>query len=692
MPIPAPGQLPTSGPDDGPRRLAWQVAVEAAGVGTFDWNLVTGDLVWDDRLVALFGYDDGEDFDGRIEGFFRRIHPDDLPRVNGAIETALAERGEYDAEYRVVLPDGRQRWVAARGRVMAGPDGRPERMLGAAYDTTVARDAEARVARVLESMSTAFFLLDAGWRFAYVNARAELLLDRSRQELLGGDIWELFPFAAGSDFEVHYRAAMATGVPTSFEAYYPAPLDAWYEVQAWPGPDGLSVYFLDVTTRRAAQEHAERAALRADLLARVTTELADAEEPDQGIARLAHLLVPALADWCVVTVLDDDAARGGRPGLRDVAWAHADPGAASLVDEYARARVDALTDRAPVVRALRTGQPTQVPSRAAEVVAEGLSTRRARDLIARLAPESLLVLPMRGRGRTIGLITLYAGARRGPLSGADVDVARDVAGRAGLTLDNALLHRQQLRFAEELQRAMLSEPPASPHLRFAVRYVPATEAAQVGGDWYDAFTQPDGAVTVAIGDVVGHDVVAAAAMGQLRSMLRTIAAYSGRGPADVLDGLDTVMQTLEMAITATAVVVRLEQTAPDRMRGRARLHWSNAGHPPPVLVPGDGAARFLVTPEPDLLLGLDPDRQRTETALTLLPGDTLLLYTDGLVERRDQPLDAGMALLQATLAELATDGSWDGDLDDLCDRVLTRMVPDRPQDDVALIALRVQPS
>ena len=121
------------------------------------------------------------------------------------------------------------------------------------------RESEARVSRLLETMSTAFFSLDHEWRFTYVNARAEKLIGCTRQDAVGRVLWDVFPAAAGSVFEEVYRGAVATGRPASFEAWYPEPLDTWFEVQAWPGPEGLAVYFVDVTARRAAREEAERA-------------------------------------------------------------------------------------------------------------------------------------------------------------------------------------------------------------------------------------------------------------------------------------------------------------------------------------------------------------------------------------------------------------------------------------------------
>lgn len=158
----------------------------AANMGSFDWNLLTGELAWDDRLRDLFGY--GDDYVPHIDSFNARLHPDDLERTNAAIAEALGTCGEYATEYRVVLPDGTTRWIAARGRALCGADEQAERMLGAAYDTTASHASSKRLARLLETMSSAFYSVDPEWRFTYVNGPAEALLRRGRDELVGRNI------------------------------------------------------------------------------------------------------------------------------------------------------------------------------------------------------------------------------------------------------------------------------------------------------------------------------------------------------------------------------------------------------------------------------------------------------------------------------------------------------------------------
>ncbi|RBY87011.1 SpoIIE family protein phosphatase [Blastococcus sp. TF02A-26] len=248
----------------------------------------------------------------------------------------------------------------------------------------------------------------------------------------------------------------------------------------------------------------------------------------------------------------------------------------------------------------------------------------------------------------------------------------------------ALYSRQRsiIRAAETLQRSLLTEPPRRPGQQVAVRYVPAARETQVGGDWYDVFTQPDGSTVLVIGDVVGHDTAAAADMGQLRGLLRGIAYDSAEGPARVLSRLDAAIEGLGLGALATVLVARL--TPADG--GAVTLRWSSAGHLPPVVAGPDGVVRTLDGGRPDLLLGVSPGTGRAESEAVLEAGSTLVLYTDGLVERRDQLFDTGVERLGAALAELRTAG-----VEDVCDGVLARLAPDGTEDDVALVVVRLEP-
>ena len=274
--------------------------------------------------------------------------------------------------------------------------------------------------------------------------------------------------------------------------------------------------------------------------------------------------------------------------------------------------------------------------------------------------------------------------RSDPWTSAELDEATDL--RTHLLEALYARSRSIVRAAEMLQRSLLSDPPEPDHLEVAVRYVPAAREAQVGGDWYDVFQQPDGSTVLVIGDVAGHDTEAAATMAQLRGVLRGIAFDSATGPAGVLSRLDAAIEGLDLRALATVLVGRLEQTPAERAAGVTRLRWANAGHLPPVVVAPDGTQQLLVPDRPGLLLGVDPGRVRGEQETLLEEGSLLLLYTDGLVERRDQVFDDGIDLLGEALA-----GLRHLPIATMCDRLIDRLLPDGAEDDVALVAVRLRP-
>ncbi|MDP9406856.1 MAG: SpoIIE family protein phosphatase [Actinomycetota bacterium] len=299
-------------------------------------------------------------------------------------------------------------------------------------------------------------------------------------------------------------------------------------------------------------------------------------------------------------------------------------------------------------------------------------------------------LPLRVGGELLGALTLGWGEPQ-PLDDDTVGILDALAVQCAQAVDRVRrLQAERERatatrsLAETLQRALLTEPPQPDHLQVAVRYRPAAREAEVGGDWYDAFLTPSGTTTLVIGDVTGHDRTAAAVMGQLRNLLRGVAHALDAPPAQVLTALDQAIRDLGVTSLATVVLARVEQTPAEAAAGLRTLRWSNAGHLPPLLVEPDGTACVLERPA-DLLLGLLPDIDRGDHTVTLQPGATVLLYTDGLVERRGEALDAGLARLVEAAGELRHLAP-----DDLCDALLARLAPE-PGDDIALVALRAHP-
>jgi serine phosphatase RsbU (regulator of sigma subunit) len=257
--------------------------------------------------------------------------------------------------------------------------------------------------------------------------------------------------------------------------------------------------------------------------------------------------------------------------------------------------------------------------------------------------------------------------------------------RGGLALDNARLYGRQLKVAETLQRSLLTPPPQPDALEIVVRYRPAASFQQVGGDWYDAFPQPDGATVLVIGDVVGHNVDAAAAMGQIRSVLRGIAYDRPESPAQILRRVDGVLIGLQVGTLATALIARVEQTEELAREGVRLLRWSSAGHLPPLVLSPDGSVNRLDSP-PERLLGADSASERTDHEILVSPGETVVFYTDGLIETGRTGIDEGTVRLAEALSRLR-----ELPLDELCDRLLADLVQGRADDDIALLAVRAHP-
>jgi PAS domain S-box-containing protein len=288
-----------------------------------------------------------------------------------------------------------------------------------------------------------------------------------------------------------------------------------------------------------------------------------------------------------------------------------------------------------------------------------------------------VVIPMIARGRGLGVITVLREAGEPPLTDLQLELLELVAARAAVAIENALLFEREHQIATELQRTMLpAKLPTSFGIRVSACYVPSEADLDVGGDWYDAFPLEDGRLVSFVGDVVGHGVPAASAMGQLRSAIRALGPTSS-GPADLLTRLDRFAADVEGGEMATVVAVEVDAE-------RQSLRYACAGHPPPLLVLPDGAARFLEGGRSAPLASFAAaDRGESQEAIPA--GATVVLYSDGLVERRDEPIDDGLARLLASGSELVA-GGIDLSLDP---RVLVdAMFPSaQPRDDVCVLCV-----
>ena len=553
--------------------------------------------------------------------------------------------------------------------------------------------------QAVEGMARPLFVLGDDWRFSYMNPAGAALLGERVEDVVGHDIWEKYPQALDSPFEDNYRRVAATGEPASFEAWFD-PLQIWFQVDAFRTDGGLVVTYDDVTQRRrtederaaaiaareVAVEAAERAAAEAELsgqhlmlLGDINLAMTSTLDVDEAVQRLADLVVPLLADWVIVTVVDEHGTR------RDVGRAHRNPALVQAMNRYADLRVATNNAPAPVPRMLRDPKPVVFPELTEEIVRSMVADGEAREALVPLRPAAAAGFPLIARGEVIGGFTLINEPERGAHTDAELRTAEIASRRAALALDNARLTAANQQVAERLQLSLLSPPVQPDHLELAVRYRPATQGVSIGGDWYDAFLQPDGDTVLVIGDVMGHDIEAAAAMGQVKTLVRGIAYDRQEEPAGVLRRVDHALVGLAVPTLATALVCRVEQSDADRAVGLRRLRWSSAGHPDPMLLGADGSVVDLTAPVgPPLGIGwLGP---RVDGVVPMPEGSTLLLFTDGLFERRGVPLDEGRAQVREIVERCA-----DLPLPLLCDRLLEELLGTGVEDDVAVLAVRAHP-
>lgn len=332
---------------------------------------------------------------------------------------------------------------------------------------------------------------------------------------------------------------------------------------------------------------------------------------------------------------------------------------------------------APLAAAVRTGRPTLYADTAAMLTAHPAITVHAPvPAIGASASLPLIV----GRD-VLGAVFLYW-EQSAPVLEHLQEVLQALARYSAQAVQRAMLLTERRNAAEVLQRSLLTRLPEPDHLELRARYVPAATGEHVGGDWYDAVVLPDGATAVMIGDVTGHDMAAAAHMGQLRGLLRAFAYDRQEPPAEIVARLDQALTGLHIDGLATLVLARIDQTAEQAASGLRELRWTNAGHPPPILLHADGTTQLLET-DPELMVGLQPGTERSEHTCLLPPGCTVLLFTDGLIEHRGRSISDGVNDLRRALTAAA-----DLTLEQLLDHLVGQLVGDSPDDDCAILAVR----
>jgi GAF domain-containing protein len=422
--------------------------------------------------------------------------------------------------------------------------------------------------------------------------------------------------------------------------------------------------------RRAAESAHDQLSLLGELSETLTATM----DIDEALGRLGRTVAGRLADWCVVALAEPSGT------VRHVSAAHHDPAYAEPAKRLAQLAAAAPREMKSLVAAMQRGAlPIRVEAADPAALRARVLPGEIVEIAERIGLSSYLVAPITapvGR-RIVGVVILVNGAGRGTFGEAEERTAVEIGRRAGLAVDNSRLYGRQRHVAEVLQHSMLPQLPEIPGIELHARYLPAQIGAAVGGDWYDAFVQPDGSVMLAVGDVSGHDIEAAATMGQVRNLVRGDAYGRDDEPGPLLAQLDRALHGLGMPAAATAVLARLRRDGDGY-----ELTFANAGHPPPVLLRPDGEVEvWWEAPEP--LLGLVPRDERSTYRRRLTPGSTLMLYTDGLVENPAQLIDEGIRRIREAIqgkAALPTD--------DLCTLLLDTAT--RRDDDVALLVIKVR--
>ena len=365
----------------------------------------------------------------------------------------------------------------------------------------------------------------------------------------------------------------------------------------------------------------------------------------------------------ILEALDVDRAAAVLTDETQPIVAHAARGVETTVQREPPGAIDGLVQRVAHERG---------PIAIADVAGAELDTSSLGPAIS-----SLLAVPLLDGGRVVGSIHVGTLTRR-DFDVETVGLLRLAAERAGLAIGRTRLYERERRIAQELQRSLLPKRlPEVAGVRLGARYEPGENGTAVGGDWYDAVALPSGRIAIAIGDVVGRGIAAAATMGQMRSALRAILMQAD-DTGTMADRLNRFTLTLgsDEAIMTTVVLGILEP-------GTGTLHFTNAGHPPPLVMGPDGRAQFLAEP-PSPPMGVLTTPRYTQYTRVLEPGSTLVLYTDGLVEDPAEVLDVGLERLRVAVE--AT--SPDADADVTCERLLERLTSAATQsDDVTLLVV-----
>ncbi|MEW2114622.1 SpoIIE family protein phosphatase [Streptomyces sp. NPDC005474] len=641
-------------------------ALKEVRVGSWDWHIANGELIWDEAAMELYGTRP-EEYTARVENWMRCVHPDDLGPTLALVDRAIRGHTVFEAEYRVRGLDGTYGWHQARGRATYDENGEPLRMIGMGWNSNESRTARDALGRALRHMSDGFLAVDDDWRITFANLEAERTLDLSEAELFGRVLWDLPTVRELPGLERRCRKAAAEDKPTGFDIRVPG-TGLRYHLRLVPGPDGRTLYLQDVTEKRRHEEErriAERAASeRAARIAELTAALAKATTSRDVVEAVARRVLPPFAatGLAVQTIEDDRLYTVGAIGYPK--------------DFLAEIANRPLTLNWPCHDAITTETPVFVSS-SAEFVA---TYPHLAGMPARAAKEAWAFLPLTASGNTFGVcVVSFDRPRR--LTDEERTLLTTISALVAQALDRARLYDAEYSRSRELQRGLLPrELPDLAACTAAARYLPAAQGMGVGGDWYDIIPLSGGQVALVVGDVMGHGLPQAATMGRLRTAVHTLADLE-LPPDEIMSHLNDIVGNMGEESYATCLYALYDSIT-------QTCSITRAGHPPPAVVHPDGSVYFPALTADPPLGAAEPPFETVE--LKVPEGSLLVLYTDGLVESSKREIDEGMGEL-ARLLRGAYEAGTEGDLEGLCDTLTTGLLPaEQPSaDDAALLVARL---
>jgi serine phosphatase RsbU (regulator of sigma subunit)/PAS domain-containing protein len=650
-----------------------QLALEGTETGTFEWTIATNALVWSDNLGAIWGRGRGW-APPSYDAYMQTLVPEDAEALVADVARAVTAGEDYEREFRVLWPDGQVRWMHSKVHVLPGEDGRPAVLVGLVSDTTVRRRRE---------LASEYL------------ARASLILARAIRapQATLREVAELAVPELGDWCAVHLldQAGLVEQVAVAHARPDQEDLVAELQRRYPPDPDAPTGVPAVIRSGRP-----ELYPVISDELLRQGARDADHLRLIRALRLSSVMIVPMVARGRTVGAITFAFAGPGREyGTEELQLAEELGRRAGLAIENARLlqaeqaahrrlrALQSVTDVAlnhldldDLLNELLARVRDITGSDLAEVLLVDAELQEERITVSgriEAEPAGTVRIPLKAGDDVLGAMRLLFSEAR-TVAPEDVELLELVADRAARAIAHARVYDQLRTTSVTLQRSLLpASLPSLPGHEVAVRYLPGQQGAEVGGDFYDVFPLPDGRYAVVVGDVVGRGVAAAADMGQLRATLRAY-AYDRPDPAAALEQLDALTDGLGGVSFATIALLALDPRD-------GRVDVALAGHLPPLLRGADGSCRRLDFP-PGLPIGAPPGPRRTD-AFTLEPGGGVLLYTDGVVERRGEALDERIDELCALVSGAAAEP------DALVERVLAELVPGgRTDDDVALVAVR----